>query len=159
MSLGLFNDPFILNMKGQVTPIRKRLEENRSLRREIEFAIEHYSDQFENILKDYSAKFIREHFTELNDWSNLEYQTYLDEARANQEQKMELDEVDVAGCTFYQRAKSQTKAGQKELSLLIEVPVGQLQVASKFIFTGSDLETSQIKISHNKALENRHKSM
>lgn len=151
--LGLFNDPFILNMKGQAAPIRKRLEENRSLRRDIEFAVEHYSDQFENILKDYSAKFIREHFTELNDWRNLDYQTYLDESRANQEQKMELDELDVAGCTFYQRAKSQTKAGKKELSLLIEVPVGQLQVATKFIFTGNDLETSQIRITHNKVLE------
>lgn len=151
--LGLFNDPFILNMKGQAAPIRKRLEENRSLRREIEVAVEHFSDQFENILKNYSAKFIREHFIENNDWSALDYQTYLDEARANQEQKMELDEVDVAGCPFYQRAKSQTKAGQKELSLLIEVPVGQLQVACKFIFTGSDLDTSQIKITHNKALE------
>lgn len=151
--LGLFNDPFILHMKGQVSLIRKRLEENRNLRRKIEFAVEHDSDQFESILKEYSAKFIREHFIELNDWNGLEYQTYLDEAKANQEQKMELVEVDVAGCAFYQRAKSQTKAGQKELSLLIEVPLGQLQVASKFIFTGSDLETSQIRITHNKILE------
>lgn len=151
--LGLFNDPLILNMMGQAAPIRKRLEENRALRREIEFAVEHYSDQFENILKDFSAKFIREHFIDLKDWSTLEYQTYLNEARVNQEQKMELDEVDIAGCTFHQRAKSQTKAGQKELSLLIEVPVGQLQVVSKFIFTGNDLEPNQIRIAHNKSLE------
>jgi len=151
--LGLFNDPIILNMRGQVSQIRRRLEENRSMRREIEFAVEHYSDQYENILKDYSSKFIREHFIEHNDWSGLDYQSYLDEARANQEQKMELEEVDVAGCAFHQRAKSQTKAGQKELGLLIEVPTGQSLVTIKLIFTGSDLETDQIRIAHNKTLE------
>ena len=151
--LGLFDDPVILNMRGQLSQIRKRLEENRSLRREIEFAVEHYSDQFEVILKDYSSKFIREHFVDHNDWSKLEYQTYLDEARVNQEQKMELEEVDVAGCVFQQRAKSQTKAGQKELGLLIEVPAGQSQVDIKFVFTGSDLEAGQIRIAHNSTLE------
>lgn len=151
--LGLFDDPIILNMRGQSSQIRKRLEENRSLRRELEFAVEHYSDQYESILKDYSSKFIREHFVDRNDWNTLEYQTFLDEARANQEQKMELEEVDVAECFFHQRAKSQTKAGQKELGLLIEVPAGRSQVDIKLVFTGSDLEAGQIRIAHNSTLE------
>ncbi len=151
--LGLFDDPILLNMRGQSSQIRKRLEENRSLRREIEFAVEHYSDQYEAILKDYSSKFIREHFVDRNDWNTLEYQTYLDESKANQEQKMELEEVDVAECVFHQRAKSQTKAGQKELGLLIEVPSGQSQVDIKLVFTGSDLEAGQIRIAHNSTLE------
>jgi DNA phosphorothioation-dependent restriction protein DptH len=151
--LGLFNDPMILTMKGQPSQIRRRLDENRTLRRDIEFTVEHYSDQLESLLKEYSAKFIKEHFIERKDWSGLDYQTYLDEARVNQEQKMELDEVDVPGCSFYQRAKSQTKAGQKELSLLIEVPTGQAQVTCKLTFTGSDLETNQIKLVHNRVVE------
>jgi DNA phosphorothioation-dependent restriction protein DptH len=151
--LGLFDDPIILNMRGQSSQVRKRLEENRALRREIEFAVEHYSDQYEAILKDFSSKFIREHFIDRNDWNTLEYQTFLDEAKANQEQKMALEEVDVAGCVFHQRARSQTKAGQKELGLLIEVPAGQSQVDIKLVFTGSDLEKGQIKISHNSILQ------
>lgn len=151
--LGLFDDPILLNMRGQSSQIRKRLEENRSLRREIEFAVEHFSDQYEASLKDYSSKFIREHFVDRNDWNTLEYQTYLDESKANQEQKMELEEVDVTECVFHQRAKSQTKAGQKELGLLIEVPAGQSQVDIKLVFTGSDLEAGQIRIAHNSTLE------
>jgi DNA phosphorothioation-dependent restriction protein DptH len=151
--LGLFNDPIILNMKGQASQIRRRLDENRALRRDIESTVEHYSDQLESIFKEYSAKFIREHFIELRDWSGLDYQTYLDEARANQEQRMELDDVEVAGCAFYRRAKSQTKAGQKELSLLIEVPAGRHQVSCKLTFIGTDLESKQIRLTHNKVLE------
>jgi len=151
--LGLFNDPIILNMTGQVSQIRKRLEENRSLRGEIEFAVEHFSGQYENVLKDYSTKFIREHFVDHNDWNGLDYQTYLDEASANQEQKMELDDVDVVGCVFNRRAKSQTKAGQKELGLLVEVPAGQSEVTIKLSFIGSDLEKAQIRITHNSILE------
>lgn len=151
--LCLFNDPLILNMKGKESQIRKRLEENRALHREIEFAVEHFSGQYENVLKDYSTKFIREHFVEHSDWNGLDYQTYLNEATANQEQKMELDDIDVIGCILNRRAKSQTKAGQKELGLLIEVPAGQPQVTVKLTFIGSDLETGQIRITHNKILE------
>lgn len=151
--LGLFNDPLILNMKGKESQIRRRLEENRALHREIELAVEHFSGQYENILKDYSAKFIREHFVEHSDWNGLDYQTYLNEATANQEQKMELDDIDVVGCVFNRRAKSQTKAGQKELGLLIEVPAGQPQVTVKLTFIGSGLDTGQIRIAHNKILE------
>ncbi len=151
--LGLFNDPLILNMKGKESQIRRRLEENRALHREIEFAIEHFSGQYENVLKDYSTKFIREHFFEHIDWNGLDYQTYLNEATANQEQKMELDDIDVVGCVFNRRAKSQTKAGQKELGLLIEVPAGQPEVTVKLTFIGSDLEKGQIRITHNKILD------
>ncbi|WP_428827023.1 DNA phosphorothioation-dependent restriction protein DptH [Azonexus sp. IMCC34842] len=151
--LGLFNDPLILNMKGKESQIRRRLEENRALHREIEFAVEHFSGQYENVLKDFSAKFIREHFIERNDWNGLDYQAYLNEATANQEQKMALDDIEVIGCTLNRRAKSQTKAGQKELGLLIEVPAGLPQVTVKLTFIGSDLEADQIRISHNKRIE------
>lgn len=150
---GLFDDPIVCSMKGQATQVRKRLDENRALRKAIEFTVEHFPNQLESMLRDFSSKFISEHFVEKMDWSQLEFQVYKDEMKASSEQKLELESIEIENCVVYDRVKSQTKAGQKEHSLLVEVPPGQQEVLIKFAFLGRDLETGQIKISHNKTLE------
>lgn len=150
---GLFNDPIVLSMTGQATQVRKRLDENRALRQAIEFTVEHFPNQLESMLRDFSAKFISDHFVEKMDWSQLEFQVYKDEMKASDEQTLELETIDIENCVVYDRVKSQSRAGQKEHSLLVEVPPGQQQVSLKFAFLGRDLERGQIKISHNKALD------
>lgn len=153
--LGLFNDPMILNMTGQPSHIRNRLNENRKLRSQIEFCIEHYPGQLESVLKEFSPKFIQEHFEEKQDWQTLDFQSYLTEKDVNRSQKLLLEEISLSNGTFFERAKSQTKAGQKELSLLIEADNANEFVEMNFTFTGSDLENDQVKIVHNKTLANQ----
>lgn len=150
--LGLFDDPIILNMTGQTAQIRKRLDENRELRRHIEFCAEHYSGQLETVLKEFSPKFITEHFDIKKDWQSLDFETYLQEKEANRAQKLVLDEIQTSFGGFYQRAKSQTKAGQKELSLLIPAKAELQPLELTLTFIGSDLEAEQFKFSHNKNL-------
>jgi DNA phosphorothioation-dependent restriction protein DptH len=150
--LGLFNDPLILNMAGQTSQIRRRLDENRALRREMEFSVEHYGDQLDSVLTKFSPKFIREHFEDKKDWLELDYEVYLDEIKTNKSQKLVLESIDIVGAAWEQRTKSSTKAGQKEISLLIQVPAGQVSVIMDLVFTGNDLEHPQLKLSHNKLL-------
>lgn len=150
--LGLFQDPFILTLTGQPSHIRNRLNENRKLRSQIEFCIEHYPGQLESVLKEFSPKFIQEHFEEKQDWRTLEFGAYLEEQKANRAQKLVLEEVNLTQGTLFERAKSQTKAGQKELNLLIDAESDSAFVELNLVFTGSDLENDQFKITHNKTL-------
>lgn len=150
--LHLFNDPMILNMTGQTSQIRRRLDENRALRREIKSSVEHYGDQLDSVLTKFSQKFIREHFEDKKDWLDLDFEIYLDEIKANRAQKLLLESIDIVGAAWEQRTKSSTKAGQKEISLLIQVPTGQASVTMELTFTGNDLEQAQLKLGHNKLL-------
>ncbi|SDH89389.1 DNA phosphorothioation-dependent restriction protein DptH [Pseudomonas panipatensis] len=150
--LGLFNDPLILNMKGQSSQIRHRLDENRALRREMEFSVEHYSDQLDSVLTKFSQKFIREHFEDKKDWQNLDLEVFLDEIKANKSQKLILESINIIGADWHQRTKSNTKAGQKEISLAIQVAAGTASVEIELVFLGNDLEQSQLKLLHNKTL-------
>ncbi|MGL5008007.1 MAG: DNA phosphorothioation-dependent restriction protein DptH [Plesiomonas sp.] len=152
--LQLFDDPVILNWSGKKTQISKRLQANRKLRREIEDAVEHYDiDQLESVLKEFSAKFIREHFQD-DRWRELEFEAYLKEIEANKTQKLQLEEVAVDCGLLQQRAKSQTKSGQRELSMLIQLPPGEKFLNLSLTFIGNDLNSSQFKLMHNASLKN-----
>lgn len=153
--LQLFEDPAILNWSGKKTQISKRLQANRKLRREIEGALEHYDvDQLESVLKEFSAKFIRQHFQD-EGWRKLEFETYLKEIEANKAQKLLLDEITIDNGVLLQRAKSQTKAGQRDISVLIQLPRGQQELVLSLTFIGKDVDESQFKLMHNNALKNQ----
>lgn len=150
--LQLFNDPLLLNWSGKREQIGKRLEQNRELRRDIEEAVEHYGlDQLENVLKEFSSRFIREHFQD-DRWRQLTFETLLQEIAANKAQKLLLDEITLKDGVVHQRAKAQTKAGQRELSLLLVMPKGATQCDLLLDFIGNDLETQQLQLKHNRAL-------
>ncbi len=145
-TFGLFNDPIILNMVGQKEQVRRRLDENRNLYNRIEYDIEHYADQLERTLDDFSQKFIKEHFEDLNDWESLDFESYLDESKANKIQKLLFESAEIADADLYQRAKSQTKAGLKELSLLFQISQNQTSIDLVLTFLGNDLKEEQLKI-------------
>ncbi|UNP87546.1 DNA phosphorothioation-dependent restriction protein DptH [Aeromonas encheleia] len=150
--LQLFNDPLLLNWSGKREPISKRLQQNRELRRDIEEAVEHYGlDQLENVLKEFSSRFIREHFQD-DRWRQLTFETLLQEIVANKAQKLLLDEITLKNGVVHQRAKAQTKAGQRELSLLLVMPKGTTQCDLLLEFIGNDLEVQQLLLKHNRAL-------
>lgn len=150
--LGLFDDPLLLEYKQQPTQIRRRINENRTLRKEIEFAVEHYPEQLEIKLKNFSSRFIKEHFIDKKDWHILTFDEYLKEINTNKSQKLFLEKIEIEDADFLQRAKSQTKSGQKEISLIIQVPQQREKVKLIFTFAGNDLIDDELRITHNKYL-------
>lgn len=151
--LGFFDDPAILSWSGNQVQISKRLQANRTLRREIEEAVEHYDvHQLESVLKEFSVKFIRQNFQD-ESWRNLEFEAYLKEIDANKAQKLILEEITVNSGILHPRSKSQSKAGQRDLSAIILLPVGQRELALSLTFIGNDLDESQFKLMHNKDLK------
>ncbi|MFQ2515138.1 DNA phosphorothioation-dependent restriction protein DptH [Aeromonas caviae] len=150
--LQLFNDPLLLSCSGNREQIGKRLQHNRELRRDIEEAVEHYGlDQLENVLKEFGSRFIREHFQD-DRWRQLTFETLLQEIAANKAQKLLLDEITLQDGVVHQRAKAQTKAGQRELSLLLVMPKGSTQCKLLLDFIGNDLESQQLLLKHNRTL-------
>lgn len=150
--LGLLNDPVIENMSIQPSQVKNRLDENRELRRQIEFSLMHFGDQLDGVLKQFSPKFIKEHFEEKKDWLQLPFNDYLEEIRANKSQKLIFEKASAYDAALEQRSKSGTKAGQKEISLLIQPATGKNSVDLELVFVGNDLEKKQIRIAHNKQL-------
>lgn len=152
--LGLFNDSTILNMNTTKGQIRSRLDENRKLYSLIKDSVEHYGDQLESVLTEFSKKFIREHFEEKNDWQFLDFSIYRQEKKDCQEQNLWFENVTASDDTIiWQRKKSETKAGKKDISLLVQAPVFQQVVELDFSFLGNDLQDNQIKITHNRRLK------
>ncbi|NHB95029.1 DNA phosphorothioation-dependent restriction protein DptH [Photorhabdus stackebrandtii] len=152
--LKLFNDGELLNFSHK--QLRARLNENRKLYRQIEDSIERYSGQLENVLTEFSTKFIQEHFVDKDDWRELDFADYLDEKKQNSEQKLVLDNVCVENGEVWQRAKSISKAGKRDISLLVQVQPGQSQVELELSFQGNDLQDNQIKIAHHRRLQKKH---
>ncbi|WAF89724.1 DNA phosphorothioation-dependent restriction protein DptH [Aeromonas hydrophila] len=150
--LHLFNDPLLLSCSGNREHISQRLQKNRELRRDIEDAVEHYDrEQLENILKEFSPHFVREHFYD-DRWRQLSLESLLQEITANKAQKLLLDEVTLKEGVVHQRAKAQTKAGLRELSLMLVMPKGATQCSLFLNFLGNDLEAQQLQLKHNRAL-------
>lgn len=145
-TFGLFNDPILLNMVGQTEQVRRRLDENRNLYNRIEHDVEHYADQLETTLDDFSPRFIKEHFEDQSNWQSLEFKEYLDEINANKVQKLLFESAEIADAVLYERAKSQTKAGLKERSLLFQIPQNQQSIDLVLTFLGNDLKAEQVQI-------------
>lgn len=149
--LHLFKDDELLNYSQK--QLRTRLNENRKLYRQIEDSVERYSGQLENVLPEFSTKFIQEHFYDKDDWRELDFSDYRKEKEQNSEQKLVLENVSVENGEVWQRAKSASKAGKRDISLLVQVQPGQSKAELEFCFQGNDLQDSQIKIAHNRQLK------
>lgn len=91
--LHLFKDDELLNFSQK--QLRTRLNENRKLYRQIEDSVERYSGQLENVLPEFSSKFIQEHFYDKDDWRELDFSDYRKEKEQNSEQKLVLENVSV----------------------------------------------------------------
>ncbi|QWT40344.1 DNA phosphorothioation-dependent restriction protein DptH [Dickeya dadantii] len=149
--LSLFKDDELLNYSQK--QLHYRLNENRKLYRQIEESVERYSGQLENVLTEFSAKFIQEHFVDKDDWRELDFAVYQNEKKQNSEQKLVLENISVENGEIWQRAKSISKAGKRDISLLVQVQPGQSQVELEFCFQGNDLQDNQIKIAHHRQLK------
>lgn len=149
--LHLFKDDELLNFSQK--QLRTRLNENRKLYRQIEDSVERYSGQLENVLTEFSSKFIQAHFVDKDDWRELDFSEYRKEKELNSEQKLIFENIVVENGEIWQRAKSTSKAGKRDISLLIQVLPGQSNVTLEFSFQGNDLQDNQIKIAHHRQLK------
>jgi DNA phosphorothioation-dependent restriction protein DptH len=147
--LGLFEDPLMASLNNPAQ-IRKRLEENRALRRRLEFETENYADQVEDRFReDFGAKFIREHFVDTQDWKNLSFGDFKQELDTNRTQSLSLEDVGNANGKLIDRAKSATKAGRKDLSVLLELPAEATEGKFEISFLASDVTESELKVSQS----------
>ncbi|MHA8115465.1 DNA phosphorothioation-dependent restriction protein DptH [Kosakonia cowanii] len=149
--LNLFKDEELLNFSDK--QLQTRLNENRKLYHQIEDCVERYSGQLENALPEFSAKFIQEHFTDKDDWRSLDFSEYQKEKEKNSEQKLLLDTVSVVNGEVWQRVKSTSKAGIRDISVMVQSNPGDKQIELNFVFQGNDLQDSNIKIAHNNKLK------
>ena len=145
--LGMFDDPLITEMSGNQKQIKKRLEENRSLYQDLAFEVEHYGDQLQDRLKNLGEKFIKENFDD-EGWKDLSFETYRQEIKRNSQQHLVLIEENVSeGATLIARNKSETKAGQRDRNIIIELDEPHNEFELKLSFQGaSNLDKSQFKV-------------
>ncbi|UVW30712.1 DNA phosphorothioation-dependent restriction protein DptH [Massilia sp. H6] len=144
--LGLFEDPLVASLNN-VAQIRKRLDENRDLRRHLEFVTENYAEQVEDRLREeFGPKFIREHFVDSQNWKNLSFADFKQELDTNHAQSLTLESVSSVNGKLTERAKSATKAGRKDLSVLIELPANATEALLDIKLLASDVALSQLEI-------------
>lgn len=147
--LGLFDDPMMASLNNPAQ-IRKRLEDNRELRRHIESVTENFADQVEDKFREqFSPKFIREHFVDNQDWKTLTYGAFKEELETNRTQSLTLEEVGNANGKLIERAKSATRAGRKDLSVLIELPQEANEGRFEITFLAPDVQLAELKVSQS----------
>jgi DNA phosphorothioation-dependent restriction protein DptH len=147
--LGLFDDPFIASLNNSAQ-IRKRLEENRELRERLEFETENNADRIEDRFRDdFSAKFIRDHFVDNADWRELDFAEFNKEFENNRAQLLTLEAIDKANGHLIERAKSASKAGRKDVSVLLELADDATEGQFDIVFLASDVSDEELKISQS----------
>ena len=145
--LGLFNDPQVLSNSNE-KQVARRLESNRQLREEIEFAVEHFPNDLEDKLTKFGSKFIQEHFGEGAEvpWTELNYQEFRDEEELQKKLTLDYEGIEVNGCQIDVRDKKDTAAGRRDKHLIIEVPSGQDLFSFKIKFVGQRLEKKELLV-------------
>lgn len=146
--LGMFEDPLVVKMSSNQQQIKKRLEENRILFSDLNFEVEQFSDQLHERLRSFGERFINENFIGTDNWHKLEYQDLLDEKKKNSVQQLVLtEEVVSAGAVILARSRAETKAGQRDRHIIIEIDSDVDDVELKLLFQGvSDLDKNQFKL-------------
>lgn len=145
--IGLLEDPAILNMSGNDEQIRKRLDSNQKLHDEIQSVLEHYPDQLEDNLPDFSEKFIKDNFNEGTEkWKTLTYDDFRKEQDSNREQTLNLIDESSIFSDVYVRTKSDAKSAQKERHILLVVGKNNTDFDLKLTFEGAKVNFDQVNL-------------
>lgn len=145
--LGLFNDPQVLSNSNE-KQVARRLEANRQLREEIEFAVEHFPNDLEDRLTKFGSKFIQKHFGDNPEtsWKDLNYGDFRAEEDRQKNLTLDYEGVEVNGCEVEVRDKKETAAGRRDKHLIIEVPADQELFNFKVRFVGQRLEKRELAL-------------
>lgn len=151
--LGLFNDPVLTNdwqgnsSSSNARQIERRIEENKKLRSDIEFEIEHHSAELEDRLTQFGSNFIKKHFNEGSEsWKELTFDEYNREIEKQKKQNLEFDRFESKGCSLESRSKKDSGAGLRDVHLLIRTPADQLNYEFDICFRGDTTQKQEFDI-------------
>ncbi len=155
--LGLFNDPKLTDGWSSQSEhfnrkqIEKRLEENRKLRSEIEFEVEHHSEELEDRLNQFGAKFVKNNFGNDSDkWQSLTFDEYTAEIEKQKKQALEFDSLSTINSndSLQHRSKTEKGAGLRDIHVLLEADQSSDSFSLAIKFSGSNTERQQFNIIH-----------
>lgn len=150
--LGLFNDPHLTGSwessttKPNQRQIERRLEENRKLRADIEFELEHHPTELEDRLTKFGSKFVKDNFIDSDDWKKRTFDEFITEIQKQKKQALELVDVETNEGNLQRRSKNESAAGRREQNVLFQVPTGQKSFQIDFKFAGARTEKSEFEI-------------
>ncbi|WP_075196928.1 DNA phosphorothioation-dependent restriction protein DptH [Marinobacter sp. C18] len=145
--LGLFNDPQVLSNSNE-KQVARRLEANRQLREEIDFAVEHFPNDLEDRLTKFGSKFIQKHFGDNPEvsWKDLNYGDFRAEEDRQKNLTLDYEGVTVNGREVEVRDKKETAAGRRDKHLIIQVPADQEFFEFKVKFVGQQLNKRELAL-------------
>ncbi len=154
--LFLLEDPLIHDFTDQPKQLRKRLDENRKLYKEIEFEVDNFPGQLEDRLAGkFSSKFIKSIFPkgDSDSWKDVPFDDFRDEVKRNQKPTLSLDEIIFDSQHIFPKTKGSSKTQQREWHVIIQTPTDAEQLDLEMSWNGGDLENSHLS-QPNKLLPN-----
>lgn len=149
--LGLLPDPLITETDViDERLIRKRLDENRKLYRQIQGELEEYPNSLHLRFKDrFSEGFIKETFPrgDLEHWRSVDFQYFRDDERVSSKPTLMYEKVvlDKSGNDVIDRAQNERAAGQRKRHLLLLAGPEADEVELRIIFDGPNLQPGEVK--------------
>lgn len=151
--LELFNDPAIHDFKGNPEQIERRLEENRKLYQQIQYAVEHHAEELEDWLRDFSPRFINQHFRQNSEkpWQQVTFDEYRAERDKFRQQELEFAGLESEDLEIISRPKSDTKSGTRSIQVIVLTQPDQPgRLTLKFI--GDKIDPNEVVLEHNSKL-------
>ncbi|MDI5892942.1 DNA phosphorothioation-dependent restriction protein DptH [Halomonas sp. LR5S20] len=149
--LELLPDPFITEASvTDETLIRKRLDENRQLYRQILSEVEEYPNSLQLRLKDrFTEGFIKETFPkeDLEHWQSVDFQRFRDDEKKSSKPALiyEKSVLDPSSASLIDRAQNERAAGQRKRHLLLLADPTVDEIELRISFEGSDLQNGEVR--------------
>lgn len=145
--LFLLEDPIIHDFTENPKQLRKRLDENRKLYKELESEVIEFPNQLEDRLSDkFSSKFIKAKFPkgDPESWKRVPFDEFRDEIKRNQKPTLELKEIVFdSGCIF-PKTKGSSKSLQREWHVIMQCPIDTDCLELDIVWNGGDLENAHL---------------
>ena len=154
--LFLLEDPIIHDFTENPKQLRKRLDENRKLYKDLESEVSEFPNQLEDRLSGkFSSKFIKSKFPkgDLESWKKVSFDDYREEIKKNQKPTLSLEEIVFDKANIFPKTKGSSKTQQREWHVIIQCSSELEQLDLDILWKGGDLENSQLS-TPNKLLPN-----
>lgn len=149
----LFDDPGLFNVDKK--SIEKRLADNDAIFRKVQNTIRDFPNELNEKLSEFSPAFIKKYFdSEKNNWEETAYSEIISAIEEHKEQSIIFDETSMIYDFDCIRSDSDTAAGKRKKSVIIETDEEFLTL--NFTFVGKPIKKEQFSIRHNKSIEKAH---
>lgn len=150
--LELLPDPLIT--EADITDerlIRRRLDENRQLYRQIRSEVEEYPNSLDLRFKDrFTEDFIKEVFPkgDLEHWQSVDFQRFRDDERESSKSALKYEKIvlEKSSGVVVDRAENERAAGLRKRHLLLLAEPAAEELELRISFEGTDLKHEQVKL-------------